>query len=124
MTDRQAPDSGSTHFARADGSGDYTAYRGPDGRPLNENHAKMLAAAGITAGHAALRGYETITRYKRLEEMGFSREASRRVAGLLIPLLDKRGATWGYTSSSRRETTDLNQCGSSFHRATCTQLAE
>ena len=124
MTDRQAPDSGSTHFARADGSGDYTAYRGPDGRPLNENHAKMLAAAGITAGHAALRGYETITRYKRLEEMGFSREASRRVAGLLIPLLDKRGATWGYTSSSRRETTDLNQCGSSFHRATCAQLAE
>ncbi len=76
--------------------GDYTTYRGPDGSPLNENHAKMLAASGIPPEHAVARGYETIVASRRLESMGIVKTARKRVPGLLIPLLRRDGSTWGY----------------------------
>ena len=76
--------------------GDYTAYRGPDGSPLNENHAKMLAASGIPPEHAVARGYETIVDSRRLAAIGIVKAARGRVPGLLIPLLRRDGSTWGY----------------------------
>jgi hypothetical protein len=74
----------------------YTAYRVPDGRPLNENHAKMLAASGIPPEHAVARGYETIVDSRRLVQLGFVKNACKCVPGLLIPLLRRDGSTWGY----------------------------
>ncbi len=76
--------------------GDCTAYRGPDGSPLNENHAKMLAASGIPPEHAVARGYETIVDSRRLAAIGIVKAARGRVPGLLIPLLRRDGSTWGY----------------------------
>jgi hypothetical protein len=76
------------------------------GTMLFMNHAKMLAASGIPPGLATRRGYESVTSldHERLLELGFSCNAVKRIGGfgisdrdgLLIPLLDKRGSTWGY----------------------------
>jgi hypothetical protein len=55
----------------------------------------MLTASGITPEAVSLRGYETISDKKRLAEVGIT-PAGRRVPGLLIPLRDVRGSTWGY----------------------------
>jgi hypothetical protein len=76
--------------------GAYTAYRDPDGRPLNENDAKMLAASGIPPEHTEARGYETVHASRRLEELGFVKAACKCVPGLLIPMLRADGSTWGY----------------------------
>ena len=42
------------------------------------------------------RGYETITDSRRLAELKIVKAARDCVPGLLIPLLDVRGLTWGY----------------------------
>ena len=55
----------------------------------------MLAQSGISPDWAASRGYETISDKKRLAEIGIT-PAGRRIPGLLIPLLDVHGSTWGY----------------------------
>ena len=63
---------------------------------LSDNHCEMLlAGSGIPPDLAASRGYESITDRKRLAEIGIT-PAGRRAPGLLIPLLDVRGSTWGY----------------------------
>src|SRR5271163_3318739 len=59
------------------------------------NHRAMLEASGIPPELVERRGYETITDRKRLAEVGIT-PAGRRTPGLLIPLLDHRGSTWGY----------------------------
>jgi hypothetical protein len=59
------------------------------------NHLDILAASGITPEHAAARGYETVTDKHKLVELGIS-AARRSVPGLLVPMLDVRGSTWGY----------------------------
>ena len=60
----------------------------------------QLAASGITAEFAALRGYETIhdfsEDFERLMGLGFSKRASGRVPGLLIPQLDVQQEEWGH----------------------------
>jgi hypothetical protein len=55
----------------------------------------VLAASGIPADAASLRGYETITEKKQLATAKIT-PAGRSVPGLLIPLLDVRGDIWGY----------------------------
>jgi Domain of unknown function (DUF3854) len=61
-------------------------------------HLAMLAASGITPEHAERRGYETVNDTRKLAERGitFPRAVTERGAGLLVPMLDKRGSTWGY----------------------------
>lgn len=69
----------------------------PDGF-LSEEHAAMLAGSGITREHAELRGYQTVTicERDRLRFLGFSARVTKRVPGLLIPLLGADGAVWGH----------------------------
>lgn len=65
---------------------------------LSDQHREMLAHSGITPEFAALRGYESLTSKSdksRLADIGIT-PAGRRVPGLLVPLLDIRGTTWGY----------------------------
>jgi hypothetical protein len=62
---------------------------------LAEHHLVQLAASGITAEHAALRGYETIRDPRRLAEIGIPK-AGQRTQGLLVPQLRVDGSTWGY----------------------------
>jgi hypothetical protein len=74
------------------------------GQELFQKHALMLAESGITPERAALRGYRSVSDPQYLLELGFSSNAVKRIGGfgvsdhdgLLIPLLDKRGSTWGY----------------------------
>lgn len=61
---------------------------------LSDNHAKMLAASGITPKHAALRGYETISDPRRLGELRIAKDG-QRTPGLLVPLLKADGSRWG-----------------------------
>lgn len=68
----------------------------PTGAPLAEHHLAALAASGITAEHAARRGYETITDSKRLAEIAIVSAARRHVPGLLVPMLAVDGSTWGW----------------------------
>jgi len=75
---------------------DYNVYRNPDGSPMNEYHAKMLAGSGIPPEHAVSRGYETIVDSRRLAAIGIVKSARKCVPGLLIPLLRCDGSTWGY----------------------------
>jgi hypothetical protein len=63
---------------------------------LAEHHVAALAASGITPEHAEARGYETVVDSRRLAELKIVKAARGCVPGLLIPLLDMRGATWGY----------------------------
>ena len=63
---------------------------------IADHYLEMLAASGITREHAEARPYETVTDPRRLQELGFARDACKCVPGLLIPLLDARGSTWGY----------------------------
>lgn len=65
------------------------------GEALFPQHARMLAASGITPEHARARGYVTADTKARLEVLGIT-PAGRRVPGLLIPSLRKDGTTWGY----------------------------
>lgn len=65
------------------------------GEALFPQHARMLAASGITPEHARARGYVTADTKTRLEVLGIT-PAGRRVPGLLIPSLRKDGTTWGY----------------------------
>jgi hypothetical protein len=62
---------------------------------ISPDHLAMLAASTITAEWAGARGYDTITDKRRLAELKIT-AAGRNVPGLLIPLLDIRGSTWGY----------------------------
>jgi predicted transcriptional regulator len=62
---------------------------------IADQHLAMLTASGITAEHAAARGYETITDTARLTEINVVRPG-RRTAGLLVPQLRADGSTWGY----------------------------
>ncbi|MGO9352480.1 MAG: DUF3854 domain-containing protein [Mycobacterium sp.] len=62
---------------------------------IADHHLRMLAASGIAPDAAASRGYETVTDKKRLAEISIT-PAGRRAPGLLVPLLDVRGSTWGY----------------------------
>jgi hypothetical protein len=55
----------------------------------------MLAASGITAEHAALRGYETICDPRRFAELRIAK-AGQRAPGLLVPQLRSDGSTWGW----------------------------
>ena len=63
---------------------------------LSDHHKAMLEASGIPLEHAAAREYETIMHSQRLAQIGIVKAARDHVPGLLIPLLDKRGRTWGY----------------------------
>ena len=63
---------------------------------MSEHHLAALAASGITPEHAAARGYATITESYRLADLKIVKAARDCVPGLLIPLLDVRGSTWGY----------------------------
>jgi Domain of unknown function (DUF3854) len=67
-------------------------------RPLSPQHADMLTASGITPEHAQRRGYETIRDTRKLAERGitFPKAVTERGGGLLVPMLDKRGSTWGH----------------------------
>lgn len=58
--------------------------------PLAPNHAKLILESGISELVAAARGYETITKKKRLEELGFA-PVQRRVPALLIPVRNVAG---------------------------------
>ena len=62
---------------------------------IARHHLDMLAASGITAEHAALRGYETITDKRRLAALKIT-AAGRNVPGLLVPQLRDDGSTWGW----------------------------
>jgi Protein of unknown function (DUF3631)/Domain of unknown function (DUF3854) len=62
---------------------------------LADHHRAALDASGIPAELAAAREYRTVTDRKQLAEIGIT-PAGRRVPGLLVPLLDVRGSTWGY----------------------------
>jgi hypothetical protein len=64
-----------------------------------------LAASGITPEHAEARGYETITDKRRLAELRIS-PTRRSVPGLLVPMLDIRGSTWGYQYRPDKARTD------------------
>jgi hypothetical protein len=61
---------------------------------LADHHLDMLAESGITPEHAALRGYETISNPRRLEELGIAK-AGQRTRGLLVPQLRADGSAWG-----------------------------
>ena len=63
---------------------------------ITDHHLAMLESSGITPEHAEARGCETITDSRRLKELGFVKAALGCVPGLLFPLLDARGSTWGY----------------------------
>jgi hypothetical protein len=84
--------SGSTESAAADTAAQSSAPL----PPISPDHLTTLAASGITPGHAALRGYETITDHRRLGDLRIATAARRRVPGLLIPLLRPDGSTWGH----------------------------
>lgn len=60
-----------------------------------DQHAKMLAASGITPEHAHARGYVSVDTKVRLEQIGVT-PAGRRVPGLLVPQLRVDGSVWGY----------------------------
>ncbi len=62
---------------------------------LFAQHARMLAASGITPEHARARGYVTVDTKVRLERIGIT-PAGRAVPGLLVPSLRADGSTWGY----------------------------
>jgi hypothetical protein len=62
---------------------------------LADHHREALARSGIDPDRAAARGYETITDKQRLADIKIT-PAGRRVPGLLVPLLDVHGSTWGY----------------------------
>jgi hypothetical protein len=62
---------------------------------LADHHREALARSGIDPDRAAARGYETITDRHRLAEIKIT-PAGRRVPGLLVPLLDVHGSTWGH----------------------------
>lgn len=62
---------------------------------ISPDHLAMLAASGITAEHAELRGYETITKRKRLRDLKIA-AAGCNTPGLLVPLLRDDGSTWGW----------------------------
>jgi Domain of unknown function (DUF3854) len=65
---------------------------------LADHHLAALTASGITPEHAALRGYETITEAdaRRLADIKIVKDARHLMPGLLVPLLDPAGSTWGY----------------------------
>jgi hypothetical protein len=65
---------------------------------LAQHHADMLAASGITAGHAAKRGYMTCgpSQHSLLSGSVKIVKPGIRFPGLLIPLLRVDGSTWGY----------------------------
>lgn len=65
------------------------------GAALFPQHADLLAASGITAEHARVRGYVSVDTKTRLEDIGITR-AGRNVPGLLVPSLRIDGSTWGY----------------------------
>ena len=71
---------------------------------ISQPHLAMLAASGIDAEHAELRGYKTIRDPRRLAELGIAK-AGQRTQGLLIPMLRVDGSTWGwqYRPDSPRE---------------------
>lgn len=62
---------------------------------IAKHHLDMLAASGISADRAQLRGYETVNDKGRLIDVGIA-AAGRRVPGLLVPQLRADGSTWGY----------------------------
>jgi len=65
---------------------------------LSAEHADQLAASGITAEHAAARGYRTCGPGQQ-SYLGYTVKVvkpGRRIPGLLIPLLRADGSTWGY----------------------------
>jgi P4 family phage/plasmid primase-like protien len=65
-------------------------------RKISKPHLAALAASGITSEHAAARGYETVTDAERLAQVGIVKAARDHVPGLLVPMLDVQGSTWGY----------------------------
>lgn len=65
------------------------------GMGLFEQHAKLLADSAITPEHARARPYRSVDTKIRLEEIGIVK-VGQHVPGLLIPLLDIEGKTWGY----------------------------
>jgi Domain of unknown function (DUF3854) len=62
---------------------------------LSDAHRDALACSGIGVEQASRRGYETIADKKQLRSLNIT-PAGCRVPGLLIPLLDVRGSTWGF----------------------------
>ncbi len=62
---------------------------------LAGNHREALARSGIDSERAAARGYETIDDRRRLADLKIT-PAGRNIPGMLVPLLDVRGSTWGY----------------------------
>jgi Domain of unknown function (DUF3854) len=67
------------------------------GSGLSNQHAALLAASKIPAGHAHARGYRSIdsTNRKVLAEIKIAK-AGQAHPGLLIPLLGIDGQPWGY----------------------------
>ena len=63
---------------------------------ISPEHLAMLGAGAIPEAHAMARPYETVTDPSRLAQLKIVRAARGCVPGLLIPMLDIRGATWGY----------------------------
>ena len=70
---------------------DTTAY----GMALFPQHARMLAASGVTPDHARARGYVSVDTKVRLDGLGIA-SSGRRIPGLLVPSLRADGSTWGY----------------------------
>ena len=103
-------------------------------RPLlDQHHLTMLAASGITAEHAAARGYETITDSIRLANLKIAK-AGRNMPGLLVPMLRADGSTWGYQyrpdvprlrdgKPIKYETPWQQPNGSTYHRLSATSSA-
>ena len=65
------------------------------GGTILPQHAKMLAASGISPECARARGYVSVDTKVRLEKLGVT-AAARKVPGLLVPMRDVTGAEWGY----------------------------
>ena len=62
---------------------------------LSDAHREALARSGIDPERASGRGYETISDKRRLAELKITPDG-RNIPGMLVPLLDVRGSTWGY----------------------------
>ncbi|MEJ7647959.1 MAG: DUF3854 domain-containing protein [Nakamurella sp.] len=58
-------------------------------------HARSLAASGITPEHASARGYVSVDTKKRLRDLNIT-PAGCSVPGLLIPQRAADGSVWGY----------------------------